>query len=384
MKKGAGEFRHTIHGTRGVISSPNFPRHYPLNTTVVWLISVRPTNTIQVNFTNFNLEKNKKCIYDYVFIEEKLMEGGAITRKYCGHRLPPNFTSVSNKIRVVFMSDSLSNVELGFRANWKEVYGSSLHNFVKPTKSSCTPATVTVTKSCIRASAGVNALPINPSKCSCMKVTTKTVTVAVPTKSTVPKATKQDEASNQVEFSRCDPSNPHSLVDNDVKKKQAEEKDRSKNLVVSLGVVLIALFITNIFLLVLLCKRDRGHSAISFNSLKRYLSGRGREMQSTPDMFFSSYTRPTLRMIDGEIVVVPPPDGSSPDAEPMRLLLEPYDGNKENAPTIIIDDEDQLSALPFHIVPQIRDNTLNSETDETTLASTRTDPVSSDNDTEAV
>ena len=38
----------------------------------------------------------------------------------------------------------------------------------------------------------------------------------------------------------------------------AAEKQSSKSLIVSLGVVLAALFITNIFLLVLLCKRDRG------------------------------------------------------------------------------------------------------------------------------
>ena len=38
----------------------------------------------------------------------------------------------------------------------------------------------------------------------------------------------------------------------------AAERDSSKSLVVSLGVVLAALFITNVFLLVLLCKRERG------------------------------------------------------------------------------------------------------------------------------
>ncbi len=79
-----------------------------------------------MNFTNFNLEKNKKCIYDYVFIEEMLAGGGSITRKYCGHKLPPSFTSVSNKIKLVFVSDALSNVELGFKARWKEVTGSTL------------------------------------------------------------------------------------------------------------------------------------------------------------------------------------------------------------------------------------------------------------------
>lgn len=98
---------------------------YPLNTTVIWYIMVDSPKTIQLNFTAFSLEKNKKCIYDHVFIEETKLGAASITRKYCGHRKPPNYKSLSNRIRVVFESDGLSNVDYGFKATWVEVGGAS-------------------------------------------------------------------------------------------------------------------------------------------------------------------------------------------------------------------------------------------------------------------
>ena len=94
---------------------------YPLNTTVVWVIIVQRSKTIQLNFTSFSLEKNKKCIYDHVYIEETKIGAASITRKYCGHVKPPNYESLSNKIKVVFESDALSNVDYGFKATWMEV-----------------------------------------------------------------------------------------------------------------------------------------------------------------------------------------------------------------------------------------------------------------------
>ena len=103
---------------------------YPLNTTVVWLIIVERSKTIQLNFTSFSLEKNKKCIYDHVYIEETKLGAASISRKYCGHFPPPNYKSLSNKIKVVFESDPLSHVDYGFKATWMEVGDSDTSKFV--------------------------------------------------------------------------------------------------------------------------------------------------------------------------------------------------------------------------------------------------------------
>lgn len=388
-----------------MISSPNYPQHYPLNATVIWFISVLYSRTIQLNFTDFNLEKNKKCIYDYVFIQETQLGGGSISRKYCGHKLPPNYTSLSNKIKVVFVSDKFSNVDVGFKANWQEVGAPGIDQFVKPSTPgikptpSCLPTTVTASKPCTQVQPTPNVVTrtLKRPKCSC-STKTETVTRTIsrfitvnnvtPTKSVSPilaTATvvnkkepviekPTDENSNKVEHvNRCDPSSPFSLVDDE---KDAAQRDTSKNLVVSLGVVLVALFITNIFLLVLLCKRERGYNAISFNSLKKYLSGRTRSLQDTPDIFYSSYTRPTLRMINGEIVVVPPPDPNSPDNGDTFVTLDAYHPDKQfTRPAVEICD--QLPELPFHLIPQQHlASTINSGTDENTIPSTQTDTLS--------
>lgn len=122
------DFRHNIYGRYGTISSPNYPKRYPLNTTVVWVISVERSKTIQINFTDFSLEKNKKCIYDHVYLEETQLGSSTITRRYCGHSKPPSYKSSSNKVRLIFVSDPLSRVDVGFKANWRELGGS----FVQP------------------------------------------------------------------------------------------------------------------------------------------------------------------------------------------------------------------------------------------------------------
>ena len=119
------DFRHTIYGKYGTISSPNFPMKYPLNTTVVWFIIVERSKTIQLNFTSFSLEKNKKCLYDHVYIEETKIGAASISRKYCGHHIPPSYKSLSHKIKVVFESDPLSHVDYGFKAMWMEVGGTN-------------------------------------------------------------------------------------------------------------------------------------------------------------------------------------------------------------------------------------------------------------------
>ena len=48
------------------------------------------------------------------------MGAGSITKRYCGHTKPPNYKSLSNQIKLVFQSDPLSNVDIGFKATWRE------------------------------------------------------------------------------------------------------------------------------------------------------------------------------------------------------------------------------------------------------------------------
>ncbi|XP_065062460.1 cubilin-like isoform X2 [Rhopilema esculentum] len=404
---GTTEYRHTIYGLHGTLSSPNYPRHYPLNTTVIWLIAVERSRTIELNFTDFHLEKNKKCIYDHVYIEETQMGAGSITKRYCGHTKPPNYKSLSNQIKLVFQSDPLSNVDIGFKATWRETGRSIIDQGVIPSQpinpsKSCIPTTVTLVEPCHQPAP----LPVTvtvtakPTTCICgTKTTTQTITITKTKtlQTQAIKATKSlhssyvvkssadvnnkdggkksnDNRSNKVEDTEeCKPSSTSSLIDAE---KVAAERDSSKSLVVSLGVVLAALFITNVFLLVLLCKRERGYSAISLHSLRRFMNGKRRPPSNTPDIYYSSYTRPTLRMVDGEIVVVPPGPPTITDSDlTSTILLETYRKDKRSQES---DNIEESPELPFHMIPQgqITSTLTSGETDENTIASTRSEMLS--------
>ena len=56
-------------------------------------------------------------------------------------------------------------------------------------------------------------------------------------------------------------------------------------------------------------------------------------------------------MINGEIVVVPPPDPNSPDNGDTFVTLDAYHPDKQfTRPAVEICD--QLPELPFHLIPQ--------------------------------
>ena len=92
------------------------------------------------------------------------------------------------------------------------------------------------------------------------------------------------------------------------------------------------------------------YNTSSFYSLRRYFQDKRRSTNQTPDTFYSSYTRPTLRMVNGEIVVVPrgpPPQASS--EVPTSVLLESYKMERQATQP---DDIDGMTELPFHLIPQ--------------------------------
>ena len=66
-----------------------------------------------------------------MYIEETKLGAASISRKYCGHYIPPNYNSLSNRIKVVFESDPLSHVDYGFKATWMEVGSKNGGKFVR-------------------------------------------------------------------------------------------------------------------------------------------------------------------------------------------------------------------------------------------------------------
>ncbi|XP_071985256.1 CUB domain-containing protein 2 isoform X2 [Engystomops pustulosus] len=88
----------------GVITSPDYPDNYPNNAECHWLIRAAPHSTIRLLFTDFQLE-SQECNFDYVAVSDGSGQEEEQVRHYCGTTKPPDTTSSSNQLLVVFKSD---------------------------------------------------------------------------------------------------------------------------------------------------------------------------------------------------------------------------------------------------------------------------------------
>lgn len=50
----------------GEFTSPGYPNSYPQNTLCEWFITVEPTSSIRLTFSDINMEKSQQCIMDSV------------------------------------------------------------------------------------------------------------------------------------------------------------------------------------------------------------------------------------------------------------------------------------------------------------------------------
>ncbi|QQP36001.1 Cubilinlike, partial [Caligus rogercresseyi] len=90
--------------THGVISSPKDIEHYPHNMDCKWIIKGHPGSIIRLEWTEFILEEEYECSYDYIQVTDKSTNSSG--PRYCGTTDPPVLTSVSNEIMVHFVTDS--------------------------------------------------------------------------------------------------------------------------------------------------------------------------------------------------------------------------------------------------------------------------------------
>ncbi len=107
-----------MSGLRGRIASPLFPKHYPLNTECKYKIEVPKYMDVYLNFSYFDLEKDKRCLYDNVRIYDGPNEQSKLLARYCGRgHLPLPVRTSGRYMFVVFLSDT-STVARGFNATW--------------------------------------------------------------------------------------------------------------------------------------------------------------------------------------------------------------------------------------------------------------------------
>ena len=104
-----------LTGKSGNLTSPNFPRQYNENTICEWTISVPIKRLVQLTFVDFDIEGERNCNYDSVEVRDGLLSYSPLLGKFCGNQSTFRVFSTSNKMFVLFKSDSSLNKK-GFRA----------------------------------------------------------------------------------------------------------------------------------------------------------------------------------------------------------------------------------------------------------------------------
>ena len=101
----------------GTIKSPNYPSSYPNSKDQTYSLKVATGSRIELSFTDFAIEDDAQCSYDYVQVLDS--DGKQLIKK-CGSTKPNNVVSSSNVMTVKFHSDDSVNAK-GFSATWKKV-----------------------------------------------------------------------------------------------------------------------------------------------------------------------------------------------------------------------------------------------------------------------
>uniref|UniRef100_A0A3B4UEC3 Membrane frizzled-related protein n=1 Tax=Seriola dumerili TaxID=41447 RepID=A0A3B4UEC3_SERDU len=108
-------------GPYGYLSSPNHPKPYPHQQLCIWYLSVEEGHVITLSFTNFSLETQDVCEFDYVEVHDSVDTGaGRVLGRFCGTTFPPDLTSSGPHMTVVFVADE-GVADSGFNATYQAV-----------------------------------------------------------------------------------------------------------------------------------------------------------------------------------------------------------------------------------------------------------------------
>uniref|UniRef100_A0A669EKT9 Cubilin n=1 Tax=Oreochromis niloticus TaxID=8128 RepID=A0A669EKT9_ORENI len=119
----------TLTTASGAFSSPNYPLPYHPNAECYWNIRTSQGNKLLLSFSDFHLESNANCYYDYVAVHDGNSSNAPQLAKLCGSDLPSTINSSSNELYVKLRTDSSVNAG-GFLASYtsrKKTYFVSLH-----------------------------------------------------------------------------------------------------------------------------------------------------------------------------------------------------------------------------------------------------------------
>ena len=72
---------------------------------------------VQLRFSDFDLERDSKCSYDYLAVFDGDNKASPLLEKFCGSTVPRAINSTQQNMRIVFKSDH-SDTRSGFQALW--------------------------------------------------------------------------------------------------------------------------------------------------------------------------------------------------------------------------------------------------------------------------
>ncbi|XP_070536661.1 cubilin-like [Ptychodera flava] len=101
----------------GILTTPNYPDFYPHNIECEWVINAPATEAIQVDFDDFEMERNVGCAYDYLQIRDGSSSESDLLVTLCGNDLPDTQVSSGNAMFLKFRSDGNVNHK-GFKLTY--------------------------------------------------------------------------------------------------------------------------------------------------------------------------------------------------------------------------------------------------------------------------
>ncbi|KAM4618121.1 embryonic protein UVS.2-like [Discoglossus pictus] len=110
----------TFTSPTGVFSSPNYPSPYPSSMDCTWIITAPTGYLVSLNITDFYVEQQRTCSYDYLLVFNGPKPTSPQVGKYCGSAAIHNIISEGNSLLVQFHSDNSVQTK-GFMAKYAVV-----------------------------------------------------------------------------------------------------------------------------------------------------------------------------------------------------------------------------------------------------------------------
>ena len=110
---------YVLEESSGVITTAGFPNSpYPPNSNCTWVIDLPAYKSIELKFTEMDIEESSNCVKDRVTISNG-KDGDALSLgSYCGNKLPGTIQSSTESVIIKFISDGAINNK-GFNLKYR-------------------------------------------------------------------------------------------------------------------------------------------------------------------------------------------------------------------------------------------------------------------------